>query len=171
MRTLRFIGVMVIGLAALLGATPVSPAHATPPTIERMVINQTVPAGGLTGACGFPVQRHDDYVIIVHTYTDSSGNTVRELDNSHGTVTYIANGHSAVGHIGGVAMFLPHPDGSLTVRFSGPDRFIVVPGAGPVRGATGHYTYEFAPDGTLISSTAAGLIADNVAALCAALAP
>ena len=171
MRTLRFIGVMIIGLATLLAAGPAAQVHAAPPTIERMVVDQTVQAGGLTAACGFPVQRHDDYVMVVRTYTDNSGTVVRELDSSNGTHTYSANGHSAVGHTGGVAMFLPHPDGSLTVRFSGPDTFIVVPGVGPVRGATGHYTYEFAPDGTLLSSTAAGLVADNVAALCAALAP
>lgn len=172
MRALRFIGVTIIGLATLLTAGPAAQAYAAPPSVERIIIDQTIPAGGLTAVCGFPVQRHDELSIVVRVFTDNSGNVVKEIDSYHGTQTFSANGHSAVGRTTGPEIFLVHPDGSLTIQSNGPTRFVVLPGAGPVWGNTGHVTVEVDPDGNVTSVTSSGLDAtSNVAALCAALAP
>ena len=172
MRALRLVSVVIVGLAALLAAGPVPQAHAAPPSIERIVIDQTVQAGAVAAACGFPVLRHDQLSITVHVFTDNSGNVVKEIDNYYGTVTFMANGHSAVGRNDGPETTLFHPDGSLTITDSGPTRFVVSPGAGPVWGDTGHFVVEIDPNDNVISMTFSGLNSfGNVAGLCAALAP
>jgi hypothetical protein len=172
MRALRLIGAMIFGLATLLAAGPASRAYAAPPSFETIIIDQIVPAVGLTNACGFPVQRHDELTIIVRVFTDTNGNVIKEIDSYHGTQTFSANGHSAVGRTTGPEIFLFHPDGSLTINSNGPTRFVVLPGGGPVLGHTGHITVEVDPDGNVTSMTSSGLDAtSNVATLCAALAP
>jgi len=54
-------------------------------------IDQTVPAGGLSSACGFPVFVHFEGTTAANLFFDSSGVLTREIDtNPNLTVTFFA---------------------------------------------------------------------------------
>jgi hypothetical protein len=169
-RTRYFGWIGAIVVTGLLALSPGGAAHAAPPTIQHVTVDLTLVAGRLTDACGFPVQVHSVADYVIHSWYDANGNLRKEIDNAQGTDTYFANGHSAVGRDGGVEQDIYHADGSLTVLIAGPDRFVVLPGGGPVWGRTGTIRMEIDANGTVTSIT--GLDAfGNYGPLCTALAP
>jgi hypothetical protein len=154
----------------VLGAGNAPTALAAPPTITTLHLEREALATGVTNLCGFTVMRADDMYFRIITYYDGQGNVTKELDLVHGTATFSANGQSITGIYRGFDRFTFEEDGSMTWLGVAPSLLVVLPGVGPVWGATGNFRILFDPEGNIVSVQEAGPgFADP--AMCTALAP
>jgi hypothetical protein len=93
-------------IVGLLAASVLAPGvAASPPSHFTFTIDETVPAPGLSAACGFEVVAHLEGSAIAIVFYDQSGEIVREIDtNPSFTTTFFApsQGTSFTYAIGGI---------------------------------------------------------------------
>ena len=150
MRTRIIAFSLVVFLAGLL-VGPIQQAYAaSPPTIIPLHFDDTFVAGGLSSFCGFTIMRNDvadGQLIIRHA---ANGDEV-DIVILRATVTLSANGHSVNGRYSGFDRDWFHSDGSYTYLGVGTAVYVVMPGLGPVWGASGSLTFTIDPDGNVVS--------------------
>src|SRR5215212_8089631 len=88
---------LVLCTTGLIAVVIGSPAGATAPTTETILIDSAFTPPLLSAACGFPVTRHVEGTLTIRTFSDSQGSFRRELDQYRLTETLSANGHTLVG--------------------------------------------------------------------------
>src|SRR5688572_8046852 len=153
-----------IVIAALIVAAVIAPTAAAerPFTIRHDEVNFTAP----TPFCSFPTIVHSEGILTTKTYTDESGNVVREVLNVQQgfTITYSnpANGKSTSTKLGGPVVVDYHPDGSFTQTIAGRERLYIGKGEGPVASQVGRLVIHVAADGTLTTLHEAGKWDDSV---------
>jgi hypothetical protein len=162
-----------ITAAAVLAAATLAPrAFAAPPfTVEHRDVDFTA----VTPFCSFPTVVHSVGVLTTKTYTDESGNVVRQVVNVQEsfTITYTnpANGKSISTVLGGPVFIEFAPDGSFTQTIAGRERLYIAPGQGPVASQVGRLVVHVAADGTQTVLFEAGHWDDSVfPGVCAYLA-
>ena len=136
--------IITFGLALfLMGllAVPIQQASAaSPPTVIPLHFDDTFVAGGLSNFCGFTIMRHDvgDGQIILRQaeYGDKVNIVI-----AHATVTLSANDKSIEGLYSGFDRDWFYADGSYTYLGVGTAVYVVLPGLGPVWGASGSLTF------------------------------
>jgi hypothetical protein len=171
----RIISVLAVALVALLAAGPIPKALANPPDIQVVQYDETFQSPYWTGQCGFPVNRHNVGTLRISQYFDQGGNRVREIDAFNETGTISAHGISLTGRSHGPVVDTWHPDGSVTVLYTGinglASGLVVIPGNGIIHGTAGSTFIEIDAGGNVTQVRESGLNIVNPAAVCAALTP
>lgn len=171
MRT-RFIALTLAFCLVALVIGPVQQAYAaSPPTVIPLHFEETFVAGGLSNFCGFTIMRHDvvdGQFIIRHT---AKGDEV-DLLIAHGAITLSANDHLVEGRYSGFDRDWFYSDGSYTYLGVGTAVYVVLPGMGPIWGASGSLTFTIDPDGNVVQERDFGHdLFFSSPAICSALAP
>jgi hypothetical protein len=116
----RFLMIMV-AVAAMVGLG-IPTAHAAPPTIERIDIDEEFPDEFLTAACGFPVTVAERGHIIIRTFTDRDKGVVEVLTINL-AVTASANGNEYRFRNVGADVTRVTPDGTVILSIIGQSPF------------------------------------------------
>ena len=111
----------------LLAATVANPASATKPIRE---INPSQDDAVITDQCAFPVLGHVDGIEIVTTFTDVTGNPVKQVATFPGntlTFTNLDSGTSVTVVATGSSQLRAEPGGSISARVMGHGPFFPHP--------------------------------------------
>lgn len=132
------------GLLASVGAGPALAAGPERAVEELDFVVEEHPY--FSEVCGFPVRLHVWGEFLIRTWTDDSGNPVREFRHFKFRSTSSANGKSVKGLTMGPETAVFNPDGSATVHIRGIVTRIV-PGSGTVKLAWGSGITVWPADG------------------------
>lgn len=174
-------------LGVILLLSLASPALAAKPTVERIPFEDQFADQFLSEVCGFDVMVSVSGHFVSHVWTDAEDNFVREVFSIslRGSVT--AGGQTLHFVDTGMDTTTALEGGAILVEVHGNVRLLTAKGAGPVLGSAGRSAFVVTPvldedgnpvldedgfpvfDFELLAET--GVQAEDLEALCAALAP
>ena len=117
-----------------------APAEAVPPSILKIPVDTTFTR---SAPCGFPIVRHIEGHLTIHTFFDTNGNPRFEITNFALTVTFTnpANGMASTTPTVNTDIVTFQQDGSATLATVGLFGHFIIKGQGEVAAAVGKIVF------------------------------